>query len=76
MGLDLQATGPRHSMARLEDFRRAIADIPEIVEAYRLTGETDYLRHLVVPGVEVYAAIYKKLISPLDFAARSLAWKS
>ncbi|WP_271614597.1 Lrp/AsnC ligand binding domain-containing protein [Bradyrhizobium sp. CCBAU 51627] len=39
MGLDLQGTGSRHSMAWLEDFRRAIADIPEIVEAYRLTGE-------------------------------------
>ncbi|WP_271574344.1 Lrp/AsnC ligand binding domain-containing protein [Bradyrhizobium sp. CCBAU 11361] len=66
----------RHSIAWLEDFLRAIGDIPEIVEGYRFTGETDYLRHLVVPGVEVYAAIYKKLISRLDFAARSLAWKS
>ncbi|WP_407114484.1 Lrp/AsnC family transcriptional regulator [Bradyrhizobium sp. LMG 9283] len=58
----------RHSMAWLEDFRRAIADIPEIVEAYRLTGETDYLLRLVVPGVEVYDAVYKKLITRLDFA--------
>ncbi|WP_456785604.1 MULTISPECIES: Lrp/AsnC ligand binding domain-containing protein [unclassified Bradyrhizobium] len=27
----------------LEDFRRAIADTPEILEASRLTGETDCL---------------------------------
>ncbi|WP_439361874.1 Lrp/AsnC ligand binding domain-containing protein [Bradyrhizobium sp. DASA03007] len=36
-----------------------MADIAEIVEAYRLTGEIDYLLRLVVPGVEVYDAIYR-----------------
>jgi len=56
----------RHSMAWLEDFRLAIADIPDIVETYRLTGETDYLLRLVVPGVAVYDAM--KPISRLDFA--------
>ena len=30
---------PSHSIEWLESFRRVIADIPEIVEAYRLTGE-------------------------------------
>ncbi|MEF2071510.1 Lrp/AsnC family transcriptional regulator [Consotaella aegiceratis] len=57
----------RHSIEWLESFRQAIATIPEIVEAYRLTGEMDYLLRLVVPGVEVYDAVYKQLISRLDF---------
>jgi Lrp/AsnC family transcriptional regulator len=57
----------RHSIEWLEAFRRAIADIPEIVEAYRLTGEMDYLLRLVVPSVETYDAVYKQLISRLDF---------
>lgn len=57
----------RHSMEWLEAFRQAIADIPEIVEAYRLTGEMDYLLRLVVPSVEVYDSVYKTLISRLDF---------
>jgi len=57
----------RHSMDWLESFRRAISDIPEIVEAYRLTGEMDYLLRLVVPDVEVYDAVYKQLIARLDF---------
>jgi Lrp/AsnC family transcriptional regulator len=57
----------RHSMEWLESFRRAIADIPEIVEAYRLTGEIDYLLRLIVPDVEAYDAVYKQLISRLDF---------
>ncbi|WP_342710087.1 Lrp/AsnC family transcriptional regulator [Bradyrhizobium sp. B124] len=53
----------RHSMAWLEDFHRAIADIPEIVDAYRLAGEIDYLLRLVIPSVDVYDAVYKKLIA-------------
>jgi DNA-binding Lrp family transcriptional regulator len=31
-------------------------DIPEIVEAWRLTGETDYLLRIVVPDIETYDA--------------------
>jgi Lrp/AsnC family transcriptional regulator len=57
----------RHSIEWLEAFRKAISDIPEIVEAYRLTGEMDYLLRLVVPSVEVYDAVYKQLITRLDF---------
>jgi Lrp/AsnC family transcriptional regulator len=57
----------RHSIGWVDDFRRAIADIPEIVEAYRLTGDMDYLLRLVVPSVEVYDAVYKELITRLDF---------
>jgi Lrp/AsnC family transcriptional regulator len=57
----------RHSIEWLEAFRIAIADIPEIVEAYRLTGEMDYLLRLVVPNVETYDTIYKQLIARLDF---------
>lgn len=57
----------RHSMEWLEKFRQAIADIPEIVEAYRLTGEIDYLLRITVPDVETYDTVYKQLISRLDF---------
>ncbi|WP_456815617.1 Lrp/AsnC ligand binding domain-containing protein [Bradyrhizobium sp. USDA 4508] len=37
----------------LEDFRRSIAHIPEILEASRLIGEADCLLRLVVPAVKV-----------------------
>ncbi|MFS8041731.1 Lrp/AsnC family transcriptional regulator [Xanthobacter sp. AM33] len=57
----------RHSMAWLDAFRKVIQGIPEIVEAYRLTGDMDYLLRLVVPSVEVYDAVYKKMISEVDF---------
>lgn len=57
----------RHSINWLDTFREVIGDIPEIVEAYRLTGEMDYLLRLIVPNVEVYDIVYKQLISKLDF---------
>ncbi|GEO86251.1 MULTISPECIES: Lrp/AsnC family transcriptional regulator [Alphaproteobacteria] len=57
----------RHSIGWLDTFREVIGAIPEIVEAYRLTGEMDYLLRLVVPSVEVYDTVYKELISKLDF---------
>ncbi len=59
---------PRHAMEWLEAFRRVITDIPEIVEAWRLTGETDYLLRLVVPDIETYDAVYQRLISRLEFS--------
>lgn len=59
---------PRHTTDWLETFRKEIRDIPEIMEAYRLTGETDYLLRLVVPSIDVYDQVYKNLISRLDFS--------
>ncbi|MBW3096187.1 Lrp/AsnC family transcriptional regulator [Pseudohoeflea coraliihabitans] len=57
----------RHSIGWTEEFRATIAAIPEIVEAYRLTGEMDYILRLVVPSVEVYDEVYRELITRLDF---------
>lgn len=56
-----------HSMSWLEEFRAAVAGIPEIVEAYRLTGEMDYLLRVVVPSIEAYDAVYKLLIANIMF---------
>ncbi|MDH2433745.1 Lrp/AsnC family transcriptional regulator [Pokkaliibacter sp. MBI-7] len=57
----------RHSMEWFEAFQDTIATIPEIVEAYRLTGNIDYLLRLVVPDIDAYDRVYKRLISKLDF---------
>lgn len=62
---------PRHTTAWLDTFRKEIRDIPEIMEAYRLTGETDYLLRLVVPSIDVYDQVYKNLISRLEFSSLS-----
>jgi len=57
----------RHSIGWAEEFRSVISDIPEVVEAYRLTGEMDYLLRIVVPNVEAYDTVYTELITRLEF---------
>ena len=36
-------------------------DLPEIMEMYRLGGDTNYLLRIVVPSVEPYGEFYKRL---------------
>lgn len=55
-----------HSDAWMEKFRRAIADIPEIVEAHRLTGVYDYILKIVLPRVEYYDVIYKQIVRRVE----------
>jgi Lrp/AsnC family transcriptional regulator len=52
----------RHDMEWAERFCRAVADIPEVVEFYRMSGEVDYLLRVVVPSIAAYDAVYKRLI--------------
>ncbi|GAU81287.1 transcriptional regulator of AsnC family [Bosea sp. BIWAKO-01] len=56
----------RHSMEWLERFHAAVADLPEIVDFYRMSGEIDYLLKAFVPDIAAYDALYKKLISRVD----------
>lgn len=55
-----------HSDDWIELFRKVIADIPEIVEAHRLTGHYDYILKLVLPRVEHYDVIYKQLVRKVE----------
>lgn len=52
----------RHDMAWLERLAAAVADIPEVVEFYRMSGDVDYLLKVVVPDIAAYDAVYKRLI--------------
>ena len=63
-----------HSLAWLEKFRSAVADFPEVVEFYRMSGEVDYLLRVVVPDIAAYDAFYKKLISRIEIAKVSSAF--
>ena len=40
----------------------AVSAIPEVVEFYRMSGDIDYLLHVVVPDIAGYDLVYKKLI--------------
>ena len=56
----------QHSMPWLENFRAAVAAIPEIVEVHRLTGNFDYILKLVLPDIEHYDVIYKRLVNRIE----------
>lgn len=58
----------RHSRDWLERFRRAISTIPEIVEAHRLSGDVDYLLRAVVPSIDGWDAVYRRLIEAVEFS--------
>lgn len=55
-----------HADEWIEAFRKAISDIPEIVEAHRLTGHYDYLLKLILPSVEHYDVIYKQIVRRIE----------
>lgn len=57
----------QHSREWMERFLNAINDTPEIVEAHRLSGDTDYLLRIVVPGIQEYDRLYQRLIRDLEF---------
>lgn len=52
----------RHDLGWLQQFAAAVADIEEIVEVYRMSGDIDYVLKVVVPDIAAYDAIYKRLI--------------
>ncbi len=56
-----------HSAGWLERFSKAIERIPEITEIHRLSGDVDYLMRIVVPNIEGYDSVYKRLIASVDF---------
>jgi len=57
----------QHSREWLERFIGAVNTTPEIVEAYRLSGDTDYLLRIVVPSIQEYDRLYQRLIKELEF---------
>ena len=58
----------RHDPDWLDAFTRAVADIPEVLELYRMSGEIDYLLRIVVPDVAAYDGVYKRLIQSVPFS--------
>ena len=52
-----------HSAGWLQRFADVVRDTPEIVDAWRMSGDVDYLLHVVVPDIAGYDTFYKKLIA-------------
>ena len=56
-----------HSAAWFDQFMKTVRQIPEVTEIYRLSGDVDYLLRVVVPDIDTYDVVYKRLIAGCDF---------
>ncbi len=70
-----------HSAEWAARFQAVVADIPEITEFYRMSGEIDYLLRAVVPDIAAYDSVYKRLIEGIElndvtsmFAMETIKW--
>ena len=61
-------TTNQHTKEWLERFHAAVADFPEVVEFYRMSGQVDYMLRVVVPDIGAYDAFYKKLIARIELS--------
>ena len=64
----------QHAVGWLEKFHQAVAQFPEVVEFYRMSGDVDYLLRVVVPDIAAYDKFYKKLIAKIDISKVSSAF--
>ncbi len=56
----------QHNAEWAQTFRDAIRALPEIVGAYRTSGEVDYMLRARVPDVAAYDRLYQRLIARVD----------
>ncbi len=55
-----------HAADWMHKFQTALAAMPEVVGAYRMTGDLDYVLRVRVADVPAYDAFYKKLTSRIS----------
>ena len=51
-----------HSSAWLARFAEVLAEMPEVMEVYRMAGDIDYLLRLAVPSMPAFDDFYRRLI--------------
>ena len=56
----------QHSADWLKRFADVVNAIPEVVEFYRMSGTVDYMLKVVVPTIEAFDVVYKRMISHID----------
>ncbi|ATQ78907.1 AsnC family transcriptional regulator [Massilia violaceinigra] len=61
----IEVTLDRHDDDTFESFGQALADMPEVLEAYLLTGEYDYLIKVAVAGTAGYEEFLRRRLYKL-----------
>ena len=55
-----------HEAGWMQSFQTALSTMPEVVGAYRMTGDLDYVLRVRVSDVPAYDAFYKRLTSRIS----------
>lgn len=58
----VQVTLARHDREVVDTFERRVRDTPEILSCHLLTGSSDYLLQIVVPGLDAYEDFMRKTL--------------
>ncbi len=64
----IQVRTSRHEPDWLERFAKAMRDTPEILGAYRMSGDLDYLIRARVADMAAYDRLYQRLIRRVELA--------
>jgi len=57
-----------HSSEWLANFRKVVRELPEIIDAQRMTGDLDYILRVRVADVPAYDHFYQRFISKVKVA--------
>jgi Lrp/AsnC family transcriptional regulator len=58
----------QHTREWIARFDKAVSNLPEVMEVYRMSGEIDYLLRVAVDSIEAYDRFYKKLIDRIELS--------
>lgn len=62
----VEIEAPDHSPAWREEFASAVAQMPEVLEVYRMAGQVDFLLKLAMPDMAAFDEFYKRLTASFD----------
>ncbi|NVK20223.1 MAG: Lrp/AsnC family transcriptional regulator [Methylocystaceae bacterium] len=57
-----------HDLGWFKTFSEAVSSIDEVVEFYRMSGDVDYLLKIVVPDIDSFDRVYKRLIQKVELS--------
>ncbi|MCH2094830.1 MAG: Lrp/AsnC family transcriptional regulator [Rhodobacteraceae bacterium] len=70
----IQVRTSNHDAEWMDRFQRVVRTMPEVVGAYRMTGDLDYLLRVRVADVPAYDAFYKRVIAKVPVSDMSASF--
>jgi Lrp/AsnC family transcriptional regulator len=64
----VQIKAAKHDSVWLNKFAAHAANIEQIVEFYRMSGEYDYMLKVIVADMQAFDVFYKKLVDGIDLS--------